>query len=140
MYVPKHWKEALITPAHKREDRLNVGNYGPISLTLHICKILKSIISDHIQEHIIDNNVIPPQQHGFTPGRSRSCSTYLLLAMNKVLDDGHPVDILYFDFAKAFNSVSHSRLISKLQGYGISVKLLAWVRNFFLWRESRKFF
>ena len=77
------------------------------------------------------NNVIPPHQHGFTPGRS--CSTQLLLAMNdctKVLGDGHSVDTLYFDFAKAFDSVLHNRLISKLQGCGISGKLLAWVRNF----------
>ena len=71
--------------------------------------------------------MIPPQQHGFTP--ERSCSAQLLLAMNdwtKVLDDGHSVDILYFDFIKTFDSVPHDCLISKLQGCGISGgKLLA---------------
>ena len=92
-----------------------------------------------MQEHIIDNNVIPPQQHGFTPGRS--CSICLSLATDdwtKALDDGYSVDILYFDFAKAFNSVVRNCLISNLQGCGIFGKLLAWVRNFILWRESRK--
>ena len=84
------------------------------------------------------NNVILPHQHGFTPGRS--CSTQLLLAMNdwtKTLDDGHSVDILYFDFAKAFDSVPHNRLISKLQGCGISGKLLAWVKNFLVGRKQK---
>ena len=136
--LPKHWKEALITPVHKKGDRSNVSNYRPISLTSPICRILESIIKDNIQDHLMTNNVILPHQHGFTPGRS--CSTQLLLAMNdwtKALDDGHSVDILYFDFAKAFDSVPHNRLISKLQGCGISGKLLAWVKNFLVGRKQK---
>ena len=78
---------------------------------------MESIIKDNIQEHLQNNNVIPLEQHGFTPGRS--CSTQLLLAINewtKALDDGYSVDVLYFDFQKAFDSVPHNRLISKLPG------------------------
>jgi len=88
---------------------------------------MESIIKDNIQEHLQANNIIPPQQHGFT-----SCSTQLLLAMNdwtKALDTGHSVDILYFDFAKAFSSVPHKCLISKLLGCGISGNLLRWVKE-----------
>ena len=136
--LPKHWKEVLITPVHKKGDRSNVSNYRPISLTSPICRILESIIKDNIQEILMTNNVILPHQHGFTPGRS--CSTQLLLAMNdwtKALDDGHSVDILYFDFAKAFDSVPHNCLISKLQGCGISGKLLAWVKNFLVGRKQK---
>ena len=83
------------------------------------------------------NNVIPPQQHGFTSGRSYS--TQLLLAMNdwmKALDIGHSVDIL-FHFAKAFDSVPHKQLISKLQGCGISSNLLVCVKNFLMGRKQR---
>ena len=136
--LPKHWKEALITPVHKKGDRSNASNYRPISLTLPICRILESIIKDNIQEHLMTNNVILPHQHGFTPGRS--CSTQLLLAMDdwtEALDDDHSVDILHFDFAKAFDSVPHNRLISKLQGCGISGKLLAWVKNFLVGRKQK---
>ena len=56
---------------------------------------MKSIIKDNIQEHLQAINVIPPEKHGFTPGRS--CSTQLLLAIDewtKALDDGHSVDVL----------------------------------------------
>ena len=73
------------------------------------------------------NNVISPQQHGFT--RGRSYSTQLLLAMNDWTKALHSVDILYFDLVKAFDSVPCNRFIYKLQGCGISEKLLAWVRN-----------
>ena len=55
----------------------------------------------------------------------------------KALDDGHSVGILYFDFAKAFDSVPHISLISKLQGCGISGKLLAWVKNFLVGRKQK---
>ena len=76
---------------------------------------MESIIKDNVQERLQANNVIPSEQHGFTPGRS--CSTRLLLAVNewtKALDDGHSVDVLYFDLQKAFDSVPHNRLISIL--------------------------
>ena len=45
---------------------------------------------------------------------------------------------LYFDFAKAFDSVPHNRLISKLQSSGISGNLLEWIRNFLVGRNSRR--
>jgi len=93
---------------------------------------MESIIKDNIQEHLLGNNIVPPQQHGFTSGRS--CSTQLLLAMNdwtKALDAGHS---LYFDFAKGFDSVPYKCLISKLQGCGI---LLGWVKNFLMERKQK---
>ena len=99
---------------------------------------MESIIKDNLQEHLEANNIIPPQQHGFTAGRS--CSTQLLLAMNdweNALDAGYSVDILYFDFAKAFNSVPHNRLICKLCSCGISGNLLEWVRNFLVGRKQK---
>ena len=44
---------------------------------------------------------------------------------------------IIFDFAKVFDSVPHNCLISKLQGVGISGKLLAWVRNFLVGRKQK---
>ena len=129
--LPNTWKEAFVTPIHKKGDRSSVRNYRPISLTSPIVKILESIIKDSIQEHLISNNLILPNQHGFTAGRS--CATQLLTAINywtKTLEDGHSVDVLYFDFAKAFDSVPQNRLIAKLQGLGITGRLLTWLKNF----------
>ena len=57
--------------------------------------------------------------------------------LTKAPDSGHSVDILYFDFAKVFDSVPHNCLISKLQRVGISGKLLAWVRNFLVGRKQK---
>ena len=137
-YLAKHWKEEFVTPIHKKGDRSCVRNYRPISLTSPIVKILESIIKDSIQEHLISNNLILPNQHGFTAGRS--CATQLLTAINywtKTLEDGHSADVLYFDFAKAFDSVPHNRLIAKLQGLGITGRLLIWLKNFLVNRKQK---
>jgi len=55
----------------------------------------------------------------------------------KVLDDGHSVDILYLDFAKAFDSVSHNHFMSKLRSCGISGSLVEWVKSFLVGRKQK---
>ena len=63
--------------------------------------------------------------------RHRACLTNLLEFFEEVLkkvDNGVPVDIIYFDFAKAFDKVSHSKLVFKLRKYGISGNILNWVK------------
>ena len=84
------------------------------------------------------NCLLSPTQHCFTVGKS--CITQLLAPINywtSSLEAGNSVDILYFDFAKAFDSVSHSRLLIKLEAYGITGKVLAWLRNFLIGQRQR---
>jgi len=52
------------------------------------------------------------------------------------LDQGYGVDV-YLDYSKAFDSVPHQRLLSKLEAYGIRHNLLSWLRNFLLNRLQR---
>ena len=53
------------------------------------------------------------------------------------IQQGHPVDVLYFDFKKAFDKVPHERLLIKLKAYGITGKLLDWIRSFLQGRKQR---
>jgi hypothetical protein len=46
------------------------------------------------------------------------------------LDNHNSVDAIYLDFQKAFDTVTHHRLITKLKGYGISGNILEWIKNF----------
>ena len=55
---------------------------------------------------------------------------------SKALDAGEQVDALFIDFAKAFDKVPHERLCQKLLHYGITGKLLDWIKNF-LFDRSR---
>ena len=82
--------------------------------------------------------VLRGTQHGFRKGRS--CLTNLLSFLDRVteeLDDGGSVDVIYLDFAKAFDKVPHQRLLRKLEGYGVSGRLLAWIRGWLLNRWQR---
>ena len=44
------------------------------------------------------------------------------------MDGGNGVDVIYFDYQKAFDTVPHKRLIKKVQGYGITGQVLNWIR------------
>ena len=110
--VPLEWKEANIIPLFKNGSRNKSVNYRPVSLTSVICKLLESIIRDHIMDFLIKHKLINSSQHGFL--KSKSCLTNLLCFVEEItkwMDEGSPVDIIYFDFQKAFDKVPHQRLI-----------------------------
>lgn len=88
--------------------------------------------------HLCVNNLLTPQQHGFVP--KKACSTNLIETVDIVtslMKDKKPVDIVFFDFSKAFDKVPHGRLVSKLQSLGIQGQLLGWIAAFLEGREQR---
>ena len=74
--VPSSWLKANVTPIFKKGSRLQPSNYRPVSLTSIPCKIMESIVRDHIMKHLIDNNLLRKNQHGFVP--RKACVTNLL--------------------------------------------------------------
>ena len=87
--------------------------------------ILECIITDIIVAYINDYNLHSDCQHGFR--KHRSCVTQLLHVVedqSDMFDNGDPFDIIYLDFKKAFDQVSHKRLAVKLESYGITSKIL----------------
>ena len=74
--VPLEWKEANIIPVFKKGSRNKSVNYRPVSLTAVICKLLETIIRDHIKHKLIN-----PSQHRFL--KARSCLTNLLCYLMK---------------------------------------------------------
>ena len=137
--LPSEWKLGNIKALYKQKGkRNNPGNYRPISLTSVIGKIMEALIKDEIVEHFMRNELFCDEQHGFVPGRN--CITQLLCCLEAwtvLLDAGYPVDILYLDFRKAFDTVPHKRLLEKLKSYGIRGRLLRWIENFLQDRKQR---
>lgn len=127
-----------MVPVHKKASKMDVKNYRPISLTSVPCKILESLIRDEIVAHLMENDLLCDEQHGFVPGRS--CVTQLLTVMEawtEMLDKGTPIDVVYLDFKKAFDSVPHLRLLSKLETYGICGQIKEWIADFLQGRCQR---
>ena len=136
--LPHDWKLAEVVPIYKKGSKDDPGNYRPVSLTSVPCKILESVIRDQLMSHLQAEGLLADAQHGFRPGRS--CATQLLLAMEEwtgMIEKGEPVDILYLDLAKAFNTVPPKRLLQKLEVLGIGGKLLRWIGAFLLERQQR---
>ena len=67
--VPLEWKEANIIPLFKKGSRNKSGNYRPVNLTSVICKVLQTIIRDHMMDFLIKHKLINPSQHGFLKAR-----------------------------------------------------------------------
>ena len=125
-----------VVPLHKKGSRDKAENYRPISLTSILGKVFESIIKNSIVRFLKENNLIKDSQHGFT--RGRSCLTNLLDFMEEVtreIDNGNCVDVLYLDFAKAFDKVPHKRLLSKLEAHGIAGNILRWIDS---WLSNRR--
>jgi hypothetical protein len=81
--------------------------------------------------HADRNNILYPLQHGFRS--KRSCETQLLEFVDDVssnMSSGKQTNVLVMDFSKAFDKVSHSLLIHKLNHYGIRGKTNTWIQNF----------
>ena len=100
-------------------------NYRPVSLTSVVCKLLETLIRDHMVEFLVNHKLINASQHGFL--KARSCLTNLLCFLEEIIkwvDDGSPVDVVYLDFQKAFDKVSHQRLLLKLKAHGVYVNPL----------------
>ena len=129
--LPSDWLKACITAIYKKGEKSKPGNYRPVSMTSIICKLMESIVRDKLVEHMVENDLFSDCQHGFV--LLRDCMTNLLTCMEiwcEFLEKGESVDVIYTDFAKAFDSVPHERLLTKLEGLGVTGNVLAWIRSF----------
>ncbi|KAK4816377.1 hypothetical protein QYF61_016281 [Mycteria americana] len=133
--VPADWRLTNVTPIFKKGRKEDPGNYRPVSLTSVPGKLMEQIILSAITRHVENNQGIKPSQHGFRKGRS--CLTNLISFYDKVtrlVDEGKAVDVVYLDFRKAFDTVSHSILLEKLAAHGLDGRTLRWVKN---WLDGR---
>ncbi|CAM4388385.1 unnamed protein product [Lepidochelys kempii] len=124
--VPNDWKIANVTPICKKGSGGDPGNYRPVSLTSVLGKLVEKIVKNKIVRQIEEHKLLHKSQHGFCKGRS--CFTNLLEffeGVNKHVDKGDPVDIVYLDFQKAFDKVPLQRLLRKLNCHGIRGKILS---------------
>jgi len=134
--LPDIWKTASVVALFKKGVKSDPLNYRPVSLTCILCKVYEKLVRAHLLTFLEER--ISKHQHGFVKGKS--CLSNLLETFDNILDildEGAPVDLLYFDFSKAFDTVPHFRLLSKLEGFGVKGKVLDVIKDFLTDRTMR---
>ena len=135
--VPSICKLALIIPVHKGKSRSLPQNYRPIALTSHLVKVFEKVIRRHLVGFMDQHELFNRSQHGFRGGRS--CLSQLLNHIDRItslLESGSAVDVVYLDFAKAFDKVDIGITLRKLKLLGIRGQLGRWLGSFLLDRQQ----
>ena len=137
---PDQWKEANVTPVHKKKDKQTVSNYRPISLLPIFAKIFEKIIFKHLYNYLTSNKLITKNQSGFTPGDSGTNQLISLVHdIHRAFDDNSCLEVraVFLDMSKAFDKVWHEGLLHKLKQNGIDGKILALLTNYLSNRKQR---
>ena len=130
--LPVDWTRANVAPIFKKGSKLQAVNYRPVPLTCITCKLFEHIICRHVLDNLEQHEILTDLQHGFRSGRS--CETQLITTFQDIAEmydkKGSQIDIAVLDFSKAFDTVPHDGLLSKLKHYGIDKNIWQWISNF----------
>jgi len=136
--VPADWRKSSVTPVFKKDKKDDPGNYRPVNLTSIPGKMIEQLILEVVIKQVGEKKVIRSSQHGFTKGKS--CLTNLIAFYDDMtiwVDEGRAVDVVYLDFSKAFDTVSHNNLLGKLRKRGLDEWTVRWIENWLNGRTQR---
>ena len=132
---PQDWRDATISPLHKKASRAEVTNYRPISLLSVVSKVQERIVHQRLYTH---EPHLPADQSGFRSKDSTelqlSCLVHEISASR---DSGQAVSACFFDLSKAFDRVWHAGLLAKLEHLGVRGIALTWLTSYLTRRRQR---
>jgi Reverse transcriptase (RNA-dependent DNA polymerase) len=136
---PNLWKRANVVAIWKGKGaKAEPSSYRPISILPVLARVVEKQVAAQLLTHCDRNQIIPPQQFGFRP--KSSCELALLHALEGwmgAVDKGEMVGALLIDLSKAFDSISHQKLIIELSLIGCGLGALDWFASYLSNRLQR---
>ena len=133
---PQDWRDATVSPLHKKGSRSELSNYRPISLLSVVSKTQERIVHQRLYRHV--EPLLPNDQSGFRAHDSTELQlTRLVHEISESRDHNLNVAACFFDLSKAFDRVWHKGLLQKLRHLGIKDTLLEWLRSYLTRRRQR---
>ena len=134
---PDSLKIARITPIFKEGEKSDINNYRPISVLPIFSKIFEKVVYRQLYEYLEFNSYLDNNQFGF---RAKKSTTHAIMNFLQYiydnLDSSKLVFSIFLDFRKAFDSVNHNILLSKLNSYGIRGQTADWFRSYLTNRKQ----
>lgn len=133
--IPERLKLSRIVPVFKKGDKADIKNYRVVSIGSTLLRVFERAVNFKL------TSIIEPRlsnaQHGFRPRRSITTNLLnLSIAVHKGFDKGNQTDVFYGDFANAFDTVWHRRLVEKLMKFKIGEKTAKWLCEFVIGRSN----
>ncbi|CAG7730748.1 unnamed protein product, partial [Allacma fusca] len=129
---PRAWGDIELVMLYKKGDLNDPGNYRGISLISHGCKWFTQILLDRLNKWCEESGIMCETQAGFR--KTRGCED-LLFTRNSIVNDflyrKAALYVAYVDYEKAFDSVEHDILWSKLFNLGISGQMVRTIKNLY---------
>ena len=133
---PDWLKSAEVTPIYKKNDDLDKENYRPVSILPVVSKVFERIMYNQIVEFMDDK--LSRQLTGFRKNHStQNCLLSMIDAWKKIIDKNGTVSAIFMDLSKAFDTLNHTLLISKLGAYGFRNDALLYMKSYLSERHQR---
>ena len=136
--VPIDFKHAKVTPIYKKGIKSDPSNYRPVSILSVISKVFERVVHDQLYDYINSNNLFYDMQSGFRKSCSTdTCLLFITDFIKKEIDQGKLCGLVLLDLQKAFDTVDHNILLSKLKALGLDGPALRWLRSYLTGRDQR---
>lgn len=134
--LPEIFKISYVRPIFKSGEKSDVNNYRPIAILSVFEKIMEEIISRRLTDYLDKYKIVNANQFGFQKGKSinkllGNFANYI----NEQLSKSHHCLTLFIDFSKAFDTLSHQKLLTMLDKIGIRGRCLDWFKNYLAFRK-----